>query len=768
MKKRITAMICMLAMLFSLCTTSVLADNAGDSVWSNIFVYGDASAQNTKIHMQDINGNAYLFLPSNISPKAVTFGYDGAYTYKLTGDKNVAVDLRDSSTVDLTALCSGDSSYKLSLEAKSGSKTVGSLNLTVICSANTAAMYLVSSDPVNKGRTWVEASPDKSNKADGSMVMQSADGTFVYDGALTQIKGRGNSTWRGLKRPYQIKLDKKTDLLESGVKSNSAKTWVLLANYADPSLLRNTIALDLGYEMGMDPAMENRAVDLYYDGEYRGSYLLTEKVQINKGRVNITDLEELNASANPGVDLESLPVATDKTANGATYKYCKGMQSPADYSGGYLLEMETAARTAAEVCFFHTTRNNYVVVKSPEFASKEEMNYIATMYQEYEDALYSENGVNTATGKSYSDYVDLKTTAQCYLINELSKNIDGFRTSAYLYKDANENQLKMGPLWDYDLSFGVGSGTPQNAAEQRKATDYYTARSLFAGRLYTMPDFRLAVKNEYQNTVYPLISNVLLGDTNAVGANGKLHSLSWYRNELLSTATADFIMWRPSSSPAGDWSNQISYLENYIRVRSNWLNERFTTWNADSYDPIGLYLDVSSDSWYFEYVQKATGYGLMHGTSSNMFDPQRQTTRAQVVRVLFNMSGAEICDFEKIFSDVTEDQWCAIPITWGAHEKVIAGFTDGTFRPNDSITRQDLVVLLYRYVGSPSVSGNQISKFSDASKIGAYAADAMEWAVENDIISGYLDDTVQPKGLTTRAQLAKIICVFYENFIMSA
>ena len=201
-------------------------------------------------------------------------------------------------------------------------------------------MYLVSEDAVNKGREWVDSSADKSNKAKGSMVMQSADGTLVYDGALSQIKGRGNSTWLCVKKPYQIKLDSKTDLLQTGDKSNKAKTWVLLANYNDQSLIRNTIALDLGYEMGMEHSMENRAVDLYYDGEYRGSYLLTEKVQINKGRVDITDLEELNTAANKGTDIESLPVATATTANGATYTYCEGMKSPADYSGGYLLEME--------------------------------------------------------------------------------------------------------------------------------------------------------------------------------------------------------------------------------------------------------------------------------------------------------------------------------------------------------------------------------------------------------------------------------------------
>lgn len=764
MRKRLVAIICMLAMLFSVCGMTAFASN---SALSSLCAYGDAANENTKIGTQIINGKTYLFLPSNVSPNAVTFGIgSSSAAFTVTGDQNSAVTIRGKGTVDLTSLCSGSDNYKLTFKTSASAGAAETREVTVVCSANVAAMYLVSEDAVNKGREWVDSSADKSNKAKGSMVMQSADGTLVYDGALSQIKGRGNSTWLCVKKPYQIKLDSKTDLLQTGDKSNKAKTWVLLANYNDQSLIRNTIALDLGYEMGMEHSMENRAVDLYYDGEYRGSYLLTEKVQINKGRVDITDLEELNTAANKGTDIESLPVATATTANGATYTYCEGMKSPADYSGGYLLEMEIPSRTAAEVCYFRTSRFNYVVVKSPEFASKEEMDYIATIYQDYEDALYSENGINPNTGKSYSDYVDVESTAKCYIMNELAKNLDGFRTSAYLYKESGVDQLKMGPLWDYDLSFGVGAGVAANANEQVKTDGLYTVRSLFAGRLYTMSDFRVAVKNEYQNSVMPLINNVLLGDINSVGAEGKLHSLAWYRNELLKTACSDFTMWRSSSNPAGDWSAQMTYLTNYITARSKWLNNEISTWNADRYVPVSLYLDVPDSAWYYEYVQDVTKYGLMQGTGMGLFKPGELTTRAQVAKVIFSMSGNNTWPFTKTFSDVAQNDWYATPITWGADNKVILGYADGTFRPNNNITRQELVALLYRHEGSPKVSGTEANKFTDYSAIGSYAVDAMEWAVENGIISGYLDGSVRPHGMTNRAELSKIINLYYEKFVL--
>ena len=129
------------------------------------------------------------------------------------------------------------------------------------------------------------------------------------------------------------------------------------------------------------------------------------------------------------------------------------MNDPADITGGYLLEMDFADRAMEEKCYFITTRGFYVVVKSPEACSKAEMDYIASWYQDYEDAVF-EGGTSSKTGKPFTDYVTVESMVQCYLVNELSKNGDGFNTSAYLYKETGSEPMKMGPLWDYDLSFG--------------------------------------------------------------------------------------------------------------------------------------------------------------------------------------------------------------------------------------------------------------------------------------------------------------------------
>ena len=270
MKKRLMALLLLCAMTL---TSTVWAAPTGLVDWDSLYVYGDESLANTRVNPQSVNGEWSLFLPSGVDTSAVTVHLDitSPSAVVTAVGKNGAAQVTDGATLDLTALCGDGDRFGLTLRAVSGS-IIEERTLTVYPSSYVDAMYLVSDDPENEGRAWVESSAAKSNKATGAMVLQTADGTVVYDGDLTQIKGRGNSTWNLSKKPYQIKLDKKTDLLQTGDADNKAKTWVLLANYADVSALRNTLALNLGAEMGMEYYMENRPVELYYDGEYRGVY----------------------------------------------------------------------------------------------------------------------------------------------------------------------------------------------------------------------------------------------------------------------------------------------------------------------------------------------------------------------------------------------------------------------------------------------------------------------------------------------------------------
>ena len=174
---------------------------------------------------------------------------------------------------------------------------------------------------------------------------------MLYEGKLSHIRGRGNSTWTySVKKPYQIKLDKASDLMECG---EPAKTWVLLGNYFDKTLLRNRIGLNLAAEMGMEYACHVRPVDLYYDGVYRGSYLLSEKIEIKTNRVEIRDLEDAFEKTNAETaDLDSLPRVQGKAANGYLCQYIKGLNTPEDITGGYLLEIDFPERLPEEASWF--------------------------------------------------------------------------------------------------------------------------------------------------------------------------------------------------------------------------------------------------------------------------------------------------------------------------------------------------------------------------------------------------------------------------------
>lgn len=736
--------------------------------WNSLHVYAAPELANTRINPQSMNGETCLVLPSNISPEAVCFGLEAAEATEITvtGAK-ASAQLIHGEALNLLELCGESEMYSITFTAANGTES-SEFSLKVMFSENIGAMFLISDDPVNQGRQWVEASADKSNKATGSMTLLNSDSSVVYDGALTQIKGRGNSTWKLPKRPYQIKLDSKTDLLQTGDSDNKSKTWILLANYSDISFLRNSMALNLGIAMDMDYNVQNTYVDLYYDGEYRGNYMLTEKVEVGSGRVDITDLEELNEEANPDQDLEDFEIAVGSTANGASYRYCVGMASPADITGGYLLEMEASYRAVNEACYFWTSRGDYVVVKSPEFCSKEQMDYIATLYQEYEDAVYS-NGVNPTTGKRYTDYVDLTSTARCYLINEMAKNLDGFRTSAFLHKEAGEDMMYMGPLWDYDLGFGVGAGVPLHVELQRDPTGLYTARGILMGVLYEMGDFRAAVKDQWENNLSPLMTSVVLGDASAVSQDGALHALAYYRELLPASAACDFALWRGiTSGISQNWLGHVDYLTNYLTQRTQSMNQIIATWNADTYEKIPYQFDVDFDAWYHDEVGLAVRYGLMRGTGYNMFLPEDIATRAMVAQTIYNMEDPGVSGYQDIFTDVSAGQYYTDAVCWGAGKSIINGYPDGSFKPDNNITREDLVTLLYRYSGEEVTDTAILAQFTDGESVSDYAEAAMSWAISEGVINGYLGNTLRPQNSTTRAELAAILARYYSSHILNA
>ena len=729
----------------------------------SIFTLAKSDKPESRVNPQWIDNKLFLFLPADMPAEAASLHLtlsDESALLSVTGSLH-ADGFMSGNAIDLTALCGKGEQYALTFRAQTKTQ-VCEQSIILVPTNGIASMYLVSDDPINQGRVWVESSPDKSNKATGKLCMLDAAGETVYNGALSQIKGRGNSTWADEKKPYQIKLASKTDLLQSGAKVNAAKTWVLLTNHADASLLRNNIVYDLSVAMGIDPGIECRPVNLYYDGEYRGSYLLCEKVEINPGRVDISDLEDGFEDANPEVeDFDKLVSMAGITQNGASYVYCKGMSSPTDFSGGYLLEMDTPVRAQAEKCHFTTKRGQCIVVKSPEYCSEEAMRYIATYYQEFEDTLFNK-GKHPSNGKTIDSYVDVKSVAACYIINELTKNSDAYRTSSFFYKDAGSDGMTMGPVWDYDLSFGVAWG--QYIPICADPTGFFALHSEFCTAFYELPAFRQQVHDIYTGTVAPLLEKTLLAQSAATDESSPLQSIPAYCAELSASAAANALVWGRDSAV---WQPACDTLKDYIGKRHVWLKTQYADWSADSYTKLTGYLDVPENVWYYEPIMQATEYGLLHGMEYGIFSPEGNATRAQATQVLYSLSGAARLDFSAVFSDVRNSDWFAPAVMWAHKSDVVNGYDDGTFRPQTDITRQDMVVLLYRYLGKPIVAQDTLTSFEDGREISDYAKPAFRWAVANGILKGYEDNTLRPKRTITRAELAAIIVRYYEKFILA-
>ena len=179
------------------------------------------------------------------------------------------------------------------------------------------------------------------------------------------------------------------------------------------------------------------------------------------------------------------------------------------------------------------------------------------------------------------------------------------------------------------------------------------------------------------------------------------------------------------------------------------------------------FIDVLNEKWYFDEIYTALEYGIMNGTSSNTFEPEVSTTRAEVTQTLFNLAGRPEMSYEATFSDVSQGVWYAKAINWANQNQIVKGYEDGTFRPNDDIVRQDIVVLLYRYSGSPVVSTDELSGFSDANEVSKYAREAMEWAISEGILVGDKEGGIRPQGTAIRAELATILVRYYEKYILT-
>jgi len=536
-----------------------------------------ATVDGMQIPAVDVKGTNYLFLPAsadlaNLNVTITRSANDGSLV--VAGNQNSQPVNGNAAALNISALASETDGYRL-LTAKVGNGTA--FTVRIMQATNLPTIYLTSTNANTQGRSYVDSS--KRNTTTAALKMIDAAGSEISTMDIKELKARGNSTFTyAAKKSYQMKLETASDLLQNG---ENVKTWVLLANYFDATLMHDKLFKDMAAALGMPYTASCDWVNLYYDGEYRGVYLLSEKNAVKDTGINITDLEAAYKGQNPEYGT-NMTTATGTNAYGESYTYTTGLTDPTDITGGYLLELNHDAPD--EVNGFVTKKGKGVNVKSPEWCGDAAMKYISEYYQAFENAVYAmdENGNYTGInddGMHYYDYVDRDSLVKIFLLQELALSPDGFISSLYFYKDAN-GIMYAGPIWDQDMTLGTG-WTKYISPD---TTDYH----YLADALIQIPDFREAVIAYYNETFAPQ-ANALIAENGAIRG---------YAYRLTDSAEMNFVLW--PYIRVGDPSNTGHIWKNatYASVLAdmqNWLTQRIAKLDVTFAETVFVTGDVNGD-----------------------------------------------------------------------------------------------------------------------------------------------------------------------------
>lgn len=349
-----------------------------------------------------------------------------------------------------------------------------------------------------EGRIWFSRLPvvyiDVADGATPSSAKEEHDATIgiygndeykdQYEGATT-IKVRGNTTAGCPKKPYKLKLGKKTDLFGFGDGTKN-KHWVLLANYLDESLMRNKLAYDFSANFGLT-YMKSTWADVVLNGQYNGCYTVCQHIRVGTDRVDIYDWEdaagkvaEKIVEGNPdtltaddedamGAMLEtdfSWVTSGEVAYGGETYRirdYWKKYST--DLSGGYLFEFSNEYDELSKFAVTSKTVTVGTMLNKPEYlyTNPEMMAAAKGVLQDFWDACTSSNGYNAA-GRHYAELADVDSLVGFWLTVEIFRNSDAWYKSRYASKD-QQKPIRFGPVWDFDYAWGGAPMWPASGAE---------------------------------------------------------------------------------------------------------------------------------------------------------------------------------------------------------------------------------------------------------------------------------------------------------------
>lgn len=511
------------------------------------FVLGNSASEQTIACFTDEEEQvSYLFLPAYAKPGDVEISFAGAASVVFVGESGETT-LKNGGNI--SALHYGES-YDLYFCDRKGER-LAQQKIVIMHSAGLPAVFLETDSGSMR-----QLDADKNYEEKGRIVLFDADGKVVCNDKLDRISGRGNSTWAYPKKSYGIRLKSRADLFGMG----SADNWILLSNVEDRSYIRNKITYDMAVEAGMTGSPESRYIDLYVNHRYHGMYQLCEKVEIDPERVPITDLEAENKRLNR--DIENCGRFENERQKGVVLS-----AAPRDLTGGYLLERDVVEKFREEISGFYTeTLKDLYTVKSPSYASEAQVDYISGLVNALEKAVVSEDGVNPESGMSYADYIDMRSFAQKYIVEELCKNNGAGATSSFFYKpdDSVSKKLFAGPVWDYDKAYGNLDGINESTKDLCYMMQRGTDPTTLFWHLNRHEEFRQTVSACYGEFFAEYVQTI------------QDEKIDEYISEIDAAKDMDLIRWKEIYGESVDYEGEVQRIRDFLAARKPFLDEVWT------------------------------------------------------------------------------------------------------------------------------------------------------------------------------------------------
>ncbi len=515
----------------------------GDYMKNFRFVLGNSASEQEIFCFADEEKKVnYLFLPSYARLKDVRISFAGARNVVFAGAKG-EVSLVNGEDIGALAY---DEKYDVYFCGKNGEK-LEKQEVIIMHSAGLPAVFLET-----ESGSMEMLNADKSYAEKGRIVLFDADGAVVCADKLNRISGRGNSTWAYPKKSYGIRLKNKADLFGMG----SADNWILLSNVEDRSYIRNKITYDMSVAAGMTGSPQSQYIDLYVNHRYHGMYQLCEKVEIDPERVPIRDLEAENKNLNK--DIENCGRFVTETKKGAAL-----FAEPRDLTGGYLLERDVVEKFNGEISGFYTeTLKDLYTVKEPSYASEAQVDYISGLVNGMERAVASEDGVDPETGMHYTDYIDIRSFAQKYIVEELCKNNGAGATSSFFYKpdDSVSEKLFAGPVWDYDKAYANLTGINESAKDLCYLIQRGTDPTTLFWHLNRHTDFRQAVSVCYREFFADYMLDIMD------------EKIDEYISEIDTAKDMDLVRWKEIYGESVDYEGEVQRIRDFLSERKPFLD----------------------------------------------------------------------------------------------------------------------------------------------------------------------------------------------------